>query len=362
MTSEIQLQRLRDLGNMFCHTPLVEVVCRLRGREYRVFGKYEGYNFSGSIKDRVSFSVLKYSYERNLIRLGDEIVEVTSGNTGIAFAALGRALGHRIHIIMPDWLSAERYALMELYGASVERVSLAEGGFLMSLMKARERAKLPGVFYPDQFSNEFNVLAHQLTTAPEICGQLSAIGRSPSLFVAGVGTGGTVMGFARYVRELGIDCRCHPLEPSNSPTLSTGGRKIGTHRLQGISDEFIPAIVNLKELASIVSVDDGDAIIMAQQLNRCGLSVGISTGANFLGALQLLLANDAPADLTVVTIFSDSAVKYLSTGLCRSEPVKENFLSRDLEILGFQVHASPRLECNPFMEAFPSGSPGDWHI
>ncbi len=360
MTPELQLQRLHDLGSMFCHTPLVEVTCRHRGREHRIFGKYEGFNFSGSIKDRVAFFVLKYSYERGLIKPGDEIVEVTSGNTGIAFAALGRALGHPVHIIMPDWLSAERYALMELYGATVEKVSRAEGGFLGSLERARERAKRPGVFYPDQFSNEFNVLAHQLTTAPEVCAQLASLGRTASVFVAGVGTGGTVMGFARHVRSRGIHCPCHPLEPANSPTLTTGGKKIGSHRLQGISDEFIPALVKLDELAPIVGVDDGDSILLAQQLNRCGLSVGLSTGANFLGALKLLESGNAGG--TAVTIFCDSAVKYLSTGLCRSEPLREGFLSTETEILGFQIHASRRPAESPFNQNFPAGNPAEWHI
>lgn len=361
MTPQIQLERLSNLANMFCHTPLVEVHCRYRGRECSVFGKYEGYNFSGSIKDRVSYFVLKYSYERGLIRPGDEIVEVTSGNTGIAFAALGRALGHPVHIIMPDWLSEERYALMELYGATVEKVTRGEGGFIGSLERARARAARPGVFYPDQFSNEFNVLAHQLTTAPETCWQLAAIGRSPGHFIAGVGTGGTVMGFARHMRSHGISCACHPLEPANSPTLTTGGCKIGTHRLQGISDEFIPAIVKLDELAPIISVDDGDSILMAQQLNHCGLSVGISSGANFLGALKLLEQCGNPRD-TVVTIFSDSAAKYLSTGLCRKEPEKDDHMSRDVEVLGFHVHPSSRPAHGLFSDSFPPGPPCEWHI
>lgn len=361
MTRDLQLERLRDLGNMFCHTPLVEVRCRYRGRECSVFGKYEGYNFSGSVKDRVSYFVLKYSYERDLIQPGDEIVEVTSGNTGIAFAALGRALGHPVHIIMPDWLSAERYALMELYGASVEKITRAEGGFIGSIERARARSEQAGVFYPDQFSNEFNVLAHQLTTAPETCSQLASIGRVPDVFVAGVGTGGTVMGFSRYIRDHGFHCDCHPLEPENSPTLTTGGCKIGSHRLQGISDEFIPAIVKLDELAPIVSVDDGDAILMAQQLNHCGLSVGISSGANFLGALMLLGDGNFEGK-TVVTIFSDSASKYLSTGLCKKEPVKDGHLSRDVEILGFQVHASWRTRDGLFLQDLPPGPPCEWHI
>jgi cysteine synthase A len=150
-------------------------------------------------------------------------------------------------------------------------------------------------------------------------------------FVAGVGTGGTIMGVGKYLKEQNPAITVHPLEPANSPTLTTG-YKVGKHRIQGISDEFIPSIVALDKLDDIVNVDDGDAIIMAQKLANIGIAVGISSGANFLGAL-----NETGKDKVVVTVFSDDNKKYLSTDLARPEPVKDDFLSTDVELLDYRA-------------------------
>jgi len=160
-------------------------------------------------------------------------------------------------------------------------------------------------------------------------------GLEPDAFVAGVGTGGTVMGVGRYLRRKRPSIAVHPLEPTNSPTLSTG-HKVGRHRIQGISDEFIPPILDLAALDSIVGVDDGDAIRVAQALAReLGLGVGISSGANLLGAL--LVADAMGADARVVTVFADDSKKYLSTDLMRSEPEPASALSREIELLGFEA-------------------------
>jgi cysteine synthase A len=194
------------------------------------------------------------------------------------------------------------------------------------------------VFLPCQFANEANVEAHMMTTGPEIWGQLALEGLVPDAFVAGVGTGGTVMGVGRYLRTQKPDIRIHPLEPAESPTMSTG-HKVGQHRIQGISDEFIPAIVKLDELDSIVEASDGDAILLAQKLAHVGLAVGISSGANFIGALKM--QNQMGPQAVVATVFSDSNKKYLSTDLLRDEPVKKDYLSPDIEVLGF--HAIGRL-------------------
>ncbi len=156
---------------------------------------------------------------------------------------------------------------------------------------------------------------------------------APHAFVAGVGSGGTVMGVGRFLKEQDPRIKIHPLEPANSPTLTTG-YKVGKHRIQGISDEFIPAIVHLDHLDEVISVDDGDAILMAQQLaSQLGLAVGISSGANFLGALKA--QNQWGKDKIVVTVFPDSNKKYLSTDLLKEEPVKDGFLSSDIELLSF---------------------------
>ena len=157
----------------------------------------------------------------------------------------------------------------------------------------------------------------------------------PDAFVAGVGTGGTVMGVGRYLRSKNPNIRIHPLEPAESPTLSTG-HKVGSHRIQGISDEFIPAIVKLDQLDTVVGVPDGDAILMAQKLaQQLGLSVGISSGANFLGALQI--QNEMGGNAAVATVFADCNKKYLSTDLMRCEPIRDDYESQHVELIGFNV-------------------------
>jgi len=215
--------------------------------------------------------------------------------------------------------------------------SRAQGGFVGSIRMAEEYATANAhVFLPRQFANMANVEAHELTTGPEIWMQLRENRCPPDAFVAGVGTGGTVMGVGRYLRRMQPDVRIHPLEPAESPTLTTG-RCAGQHRIQGISDEFIPEIVRLDELDPVVAVADGDAILMAQKLAATlGLAVGISSGANFLGALKV--QNGLGADTVVATVFPDSSTKYLSTGLMREEPVREGYLTPDVELTGFTTY------------------------
>jgi len=196
-------------------------------------------------------------------------------------------------------------------------------------------ASRPDVFLPRQFSNAANVEAHQTTTGPEIWCQLRAQGLIPDAFVAGVGTGGTVMGVGRFLRGKNPKIRVHPVEPSESPTLSTGFC-VGKHRIQGISDEFIPAIVNLEELSPILAIPDGDSILMAQKLAcELGLGVGISSGCNFLAALQA--QEELGADAVVVTVFADDNKKYLSTDLLRQEPVEERYLAPQIELNSIRV-------------------------
>ncbi|MEK7240533.1 MAG: cysteine synthase family protein [Gemmatimonadota bacterium] len=330
------LERLQGLRVLVGNTPLLAIDCQWRGRARRIFAKAENLNFTGSIKDRMALHILRRAYETGQLAPGALIIEATSGNTGISFSAIGRALGHPVIIFMPDWMSEERKRLIRSFGAEVRLVSHAEGGFLGSIKLSEELATAtPGAFLPRQFANEENCAAHELSSGPEIWAQVCARGLVPDAFVAGVGTGGTIMGVGRFLRARNPDIRLHPVEPANSPTLSTGF-KVGKHRIQGVSDEFIPAIVRLGELDSILAIDDGDAIIMAQQLaSELGIGVGISSGANFLAALQ---AQDALGDdATVVTVFSDSNKKYLSTDLMHEEPVKDGFLSSDVKLLKFRA-------------------------
>lgn len=328
--------RLREFSSMIGNTPLLAIELMFRGEMRVLYAKAENLNMTGSIKDRMAFHILDKSYERGDINPSDFIAEATSGNTGIAFSAIGRAIGHQVVIFMPDWLSAERINLIKSLGAKIVLVSKDEGGFLGCIDRAEELAQTQGnVFLPRQFSNQDNSEAHYMTTGPEIWWQLKFYSLNPDAFVAGVGTGGTIMGVGRFLKEKNPNVKLYPLEPANSPTLSTGC-KVGLHRIQGISDEFIPPIMDLDALDEVISVDDGDAIIMAQKLAaELGLGVGISSGANFLGALQA--QNNLGSEAVVVTVFSDCNKKYLSTDLMRQEPLIDGFLSPEIELLNVRA-------------------------
>lgn len=339
--------RIQGLANLIGNTPMLEIGYTYRGKERKLYAKAEYLNLSGSIKDRMAYFIMKEAYSRGSISPGARVIEATSGNTGIAFSAVGRALGHPVTIFMPDWMSDERKNLIRSLGAEIVLISKEEGGFLGSIRRSREMAsESPGSFLPSQFENEDNILAHYTTTGPEIWWQLRFYGLTPDAFIAGVGTGGTIMGAGRFLKEKNPSVKLYPLEPSNSPTMSTG-HKVGVHRIQGISDEFIPAIVKLDKLDEVVAVDDGDSIIMAQKLaNELGIAVGISSGANFLGAMMKI--EDMGGDATVVTIFSDDNKKYLSTGLMKHEPVKGDFLSTEVKLKSFRaLRRSCVMCCNP---------------
>ena len=328
-------RRLRGLRCLVGNTPLLAIDIVFRDRPTVIYAKAEHLNMTGSIKDRMALHIVERAYARGDLQPGDRIVEATSGNTGIAVAAVGRALGHPVTIFMPNWMSQERINLIRGLGADVHLVSHEDGGFLGSIERAEAlAARDPHTFLPRQFSNVDNSAAHAATTGPEIWWQLRFRDLMPDAFVAGVGTGGTVMGVGEALRRFRPEVGLYPLEPSNSPTLSTG-HCVGKHRIQGISDEFIPPIVHLEELDEVVAVDDGDAILMAQKLaSQLGLGVGISSGANLLGALAV--QEQLGGDALVVTVFPDDNKKYLSTDLLRDEPVRDGFLSPQVTLRGFR--------------------------
>lgn len=334
ITSPTALSGVDDIAALVGSTPLLKISYELDGQADHVFAKYESENMTGSVKDRMAIHILRDAYRNGLLRKGDTIVEASSGNTGISFASIGRALGHDVRVYMPNWMSSERVQLINSFGAEVVPVSHEQGGFVGSVRLAKEYAdKHPHCFLPRQFENDANLLAHETSTGPEIEQQLSYFGESADAFVAGVGTGGTVMGVGRCLRRTNPQVMVHPLEPANSPTLRTGKRE-GCHRIQGISDEFVPELLKLNELDEIVDVWDGDAILMAQQLcRRLGLAVGISSGANLVGAIKL--KKNIGKDATVVTILPDSNKKYLSTDLCRTEPVENNYWTTRIALKGF---------------------------
>lgn len=328
--------KIIGLTTLVGNTPLLVINFLYKGEERKIYAKAENLNMTGSIKDRMAFHILGTAATEGKLLPDARIIEATSGNTGISIAAIGRALGHPVTIFMPEWMSDERKNLIRSFGADIRLVSKEEGGFVGSIKMAEDLAKeIEHAFLPSQFANKDNVEAHYLTTGPELWWQLKYRDLTPDAFVAGVGTGGTVMGVGKYLKEKNTNIKVHPLEPANSPTLTTGYR-VGKHRIQGISDEFIPSIVELDKLDSIIQVDDGDAIIMAQKLaSVLGIGVGISSGANFIGALQI--QNEMGKDSIVVTVFPDSNKKYLSTDLLRNEPVKEDFLSPDVDLQDFRA-------------------------
>lgn len=328
-------ERFESIRPLIGNTPLLELSFSFRGEMRKIYAKAEYYNLTGSLKDRVAYYILKKAYETGTISPGDTIAEATSGNTGISFSALGRYLGHPVKIFMPDWMSRERINLMESFGASVRLVSHEEGGFLGSIKMTEEFAKKEGAFLPCQFTNEDNTIAHELTTGVEIKEQLASLGLVADGFVAGVGTGGTVMGISRALRKANPNCQAFPLEPSNSPTLSTG-YKVGKHRIYGISDEFIPDILKLAEMNHIVSVDDGDAICMARLLSESlGIGVGVSSGANFLGCV--LAQEKLGKDSVVATVFADDNKKYLSTDYAKPLDIRDGMLTKDIKLTGLRV-------------------------
>jgi cysteine synthase A len=340
-------ERFRALERLIGNTPLLAIDYEIDGRKRTIFAKSEQMNLTGSIKDRMALHILRKAYSEGRLRPGDTIAEATSGNTGIAFAALGRALGHPVTIFMPNWMSRERMDLIHSLGANIVPVTKQQGGFLGSIRMSEELAsERDDIFLPRQFSNTANVEAHAQTTGPELYLQLQSEGLTADAFVAGVGTGGTVMGVGAYLKQKEPATRVYPMEPSESPTLSTGC-KVGQHRIQGISDEFVPAILQLHNLEPVVDVSDGDSILMAQKLaSELGLAVGISSGANFLAAVKVQDALGGNA--VVATVFADDNKKYLSTDLLRDEPMKAHYLSAGVSLRSFRT---TRRVCNVCTDA-----------
>ena len=307
------------------NTPLVEIFYRFRGQEKSFFVKLEYYNFTGSMKDRVVWYILKRSKEEGILKEGVPLVEATSGNTGISLSALGVLFSHPVQIYMPDWVSRERVSLMESYGANVVLISKEEGGFLKCIEQAKSYAEEHQGFLLNQFSNVWNKEAHVQTTAKEIEKVLGSIDG----FVSGIGTGGTLMGVGEYFKKK-YGSKIIALEPENMSLLKLHTK--GSHKIEGIGDEFIPDLVNPKQIDQIVTISDAEALEMSRKLAReLGLGVGISSGAN---ALATILENKGNQKL--VTVFPDDQKKYLSGDYMKRG--KEHTIVSDITFLTFKVH------------------------
>ncbi len=316
-----------NIDKLIGNTPIIKIKTRYKDKIVNVFAKLEYYNYSGSIKDRIANHIIKDSYEKGILIKGMPIIEATSGNTGIAFAALGAYYGHPVHIFMPDSASIERINLMKMYGANVYLVSREDGGFKEAIRLADKMAKEINGFRPDQFNNILNVKAHYSSTGLEIVNKIDSIDG----FVSGIGTGGTLMGIGKRIKNVFHEAKIIALEPKQMPILSKG-INIGIHRIEGIGDDFIPSIVDKNLIDEVILVDDEDAINMSRILSkRFGLGVGISSGANLLAAVISGNNNN-----NIVTVFADDSKKYLSTDLTKDINVDNNLLSNQIEILSIE--------------------------
>ncbi len=308
------------------NTPMVRIKYRYHGNIGYVFAKLEYYNYTGSIKDRVAYYILTKSKELGLLKKGQAIVEATSGNTGISFSALGALMNHPVYIFMPDWVSVERINIMKLYGAHVYLVSKKEGGFKEAIRRSEEFASKINGFLPRQFENVLNIDAHYYGTAKELLDELPNI----DTFVSGIGTGGTLIGVAKYLKEYKKDIQIVALEPSKMPLLS-GGIIRENHKIEGIGDDFIPSLVEQKLIDKVILIDDEDAINMSRLLaKKLGLGVGISSGANFLASVMT-------RGNKVATIFADDFKKYLSTDLTKEINDNPMFISNQIELLDLKM-------------------------
>ena len=316
-----------DIKNLIGNTPMVKFIVKYQNKIVNVFAKLEFYNLTGSIKDRLAYYIIKESYKDGSLKEGMPIVEATSGNTGISFAALGAYYKHPVYIFMPDWVSKERINIMKLYGANVFLISKEEGGFQEAIKRADCLAKEINGFRPDQFNNLKNIDAHYFTTGLEIVNKIKKI----DAFVSGIGTGGTLMGVGKRIKELN-NARIIALEPDSLPIMSKN-INVGSHKIEGIGDEFIPSIVNRNLIDDIITINDDDAINMARILaKKTGIGVGISSGANFLASVITAKDNE-----NIVTIFADDLKKYLSTDLQKPIDGDENLISNQIEILSVEI-------------------------
>ena len=294
------------------NTPLVEVknIEKELGLEARVLVKLEYFNPAGSVKDRIAKGMSEDAEEKGLLKEGSVIIEPTSGNTGIGLAAIAAAKGYRIILTMPETMSVERRNILKAYGAEIV---LTEGakGMKGAIAKADELAKeIPNSFIPGQFVNPANPATHRATTGPEIWNDTDG---DVDIFIAGVGTGGTLTGVGEYLKEKKPDVKIVALEPATSPVLSEG--KSGAHKIQGIGAGFVPDVLNTKVYDEIITVENDDAFTTGKLLAKHeGVLVGISSGAALWAAIDYAKRPENKGK-TIVALLPDNGDRYYSTPL-----------------------------------------------
>lgn len=316
---------LKHIGN----TPMIKILYRNGENINSIYTKLESYNPTGSIKDRVAYYMLTKAKERGTLKDNMPIVEATSGNTGIAIAAMGAFYNHPVHIFMPDWASEERVKLIKSFGADITLVSKEEGGFKKCLEEAEKFAKENNGFWTNQFSNTDNLLAHYETTGEEISKQLP---EEVDAFISGVGTGGTLIGIGKKLKKKNKNLKIVALEPDKMPLISQN-KVIGQHKIEGIGDDFVPDLVDKDFIDEIILVNDEDAINMSRRLAKeLGLGVGISSGANLIASILYQEKVNKP----VATVFADDNKKYLSTELANPIDDNKSYISNKIELLNYE--------------------------
>ena len=293
-------------------TPLLELtqIEKSEGLNAKILAKLEYFNPAGSVKDRIAKAMIDDAEAKGILKTGSTIIEPTSGNTGIGLASVAAARGYRIIIVMPETMSVERRQLMKAYGAELV---LTEGskGMKGAIAKAEELAKeIPGSFIPGQFVNPANPEVHERTTGPEIWEDTDG---KVDIFVAGVGTGGTITGTGRYLKKQNPDVKVVAVEPASSPVLSQG--KAGSHKIQGIGAGFVPDVLDTKVYDEIIAVENDDAFAAGKLVRKKeGVLVGISSGAAIWAAIELAKRPEN-AGKTIVALLPDTGDRYLSTPL-----------------------------------------------
>ncbi|MCQ2964686.1 MAG: cysteine synthase family protein [archaeon] len=317
-----------DIRKLVGNTPMIKINFEYEGKKGSVYTKLEFYNYTGSIKDRIALYIIQKEKENGNLKDGQPIVEVTSGNTGIAFSGIGALYGHEVHIFMPDWVSVERRNLIEMYGAHVHLVSKEEGGFKRGLELAEEFAEEIGAYRPLQFDNPLNVEGQYNTTGQEIVDAVPDVGA----FVSGIGTGGTLIGIGKRLKDNNPDFKLYALEPSTLSILKMGMEE-GSHMIEGIGDDFIPSILEQDLIDDIVLIHDCDAINMSRRIAKeFGLGIGISGGANFLASVLMY-----EEGVKIATVFPDDNKKYITTKLSEEVDENPNLISNKIKLINFEV-------------------------
>lgn len=317
---------LEHIGN----TPMIKLTYRNKGIINYIYAKLEFYNPTGSIKDRVAYYIITKAKQRGELKDNMPIVEATSGNTGIALAALGAFYKHPVYIFMPEWASVERVKLMQSFGANLKLISKQDGGFKKCIEEAKKFAKENNAFLANQFSNTDNLLAHYETTGEEIIKQLP---EDISAFISGVGTGGTLVGIGKKLKKYNENIKIIALEPDKMPLISKN-KMIGNHKIEGIGDDFIPDLLDKDILDEVILVNDDDAINMSRRIAKeLGMGIGISSGANVIASIIYQEKVNKP----VVTVFADDNKKYLSTDLSKDIDLNEKYVSNGIELLNYEI-------------------------